>query len=210
MLIYGHNFTIKNSLVHAEVFTNSPTASMTIVDSEIDGGSDAAQATGTDNVTILRANIHGNQHTIHCSDNCNVQDSWMHDQYDGSAQGWHENGFLTNGGSNNVLKHNSVGCVGGCTGDISLIPDGNIDHVTIDNNLLLASPASSYCLYGGHSDGSKPGTNAYIVVKNNVFQRGANHKCGFYGPVTSFQSNGTGNQWLGNIWDDGTVLDPSD
>ena len=64
--------------------------------------------------------------------------------------------------------------------------------------------------YGGSTTG-KPysgdptnGTNQKFT--NNVFQRGANRKCGSYGPVTSFNKNGTGNVWSGNVWDDGTSV----
>jgi hypothetical protein len=182
---------------------------MRIEDSEVDGGSAYSQSVGTGNVTVLRSNIYGSQHSVHCDSNCHVEDSWLHGQHDGSAQDWHQNGFLTNGGSNHVLRHNTIHCVGGCTADVALIPDGNIDDVLVENNLMVASPASSYCIYGGAPAASKPGRGTNIVFKDNVVQRGANRKCGTYGPVTYFDSAATGNQWINNRWDDGTILPPA-
>ncbi len=45
-------------------------------------------------------------------------------------------------------------------------------------------------------------------VTNNVFERGANRKCGVYGPVTSFDRNAAGNAWSGNVWDSGEAVNP--
>jgi hypothetical protein len=208
MLVYASGVVIRNSRVLGSVRTNSPTASLRIEDSEVDGGSDQSEAVGLDNVTVLRSNIYGNQHTVHCNDNCHVEDSWLHDQFDGAARGWHQNGFLSNGGSNITLRHNTIHCRGGCTADIALIPDGDISDVLIESNLLVASPDSAYCLYAGGHSGNKPGWASNIVIRDNVVQRGPNNRCATYGPVTYFRA-GSGNQWLNNRWDDGTVLPPA-
>ena len=67
--------------------------------------------------------------------------------------------------------------------------------------------------YGGATSGkpfSGDPTNATNQrFTDNVFQRGTNRKCGAYGPVTSFDRNGTGNVWSGNVWDDGTPVAPA-
>ena len=69
-----------------------------------------------------------------------------------------------------------------------------------------------FCAYGGGTQGkpySADPTNATnIVFTNNVFQGGANHKCGAYGPVTDFVTGGTGNVWTNNRWDNGAVVPP--
>ena len=44
---------------------------------------------------------------------------------------------------------------------------------------------------------------------DNVFERGAGGKCGFWGPITSFDSAAPGNQWSGNTWTDGTAVPPA-
>jgi hypothetical protein len=82
--------------------------------------------------------------------------------------------------------------------------------VTVDGNLFAANNSSiSYCLYGGHDPAKRYGSNPTgIRVTNNVFERGANRKCGVYGPVTSFSSSGTGNIWSNNTWDDGAAVTP--
>ena len=69
---------------------------------------------------------------------------------------------------------------------------------------------SAYCAYGGatpdkpYSGDPTNATNQKFT--NNVFQRGANGKCGTYGPVTSFNKNGAGNVWSSNVWDNGAAV----
>ena len=46
------------------------------------------------------------------------------------------------------------------------------------------------------------------MFSNNVFQKGSNGRCGAYGPVTDFDTSGTGNTWFNNLWDDGTPVLP--
>lgn len=215
MLVYAKNVTIKNSKIVGPILTNADDASLTITDTEVDGSSDHSQTTGDGNLTLLRINAYGNQHEVHCSYNCSVQDSWLHDNYDGGALGWHENGFITNGGADFTIRHNSVYCTGGCTGDITLIPDDNVTNMTIDRNLLVASPSSAFCLYPSSNHPGKPGTVQQIKVTNNVFQHGSNNKCATYGPIAGWDTpnsnpgtDGYGNVWSGNKWDDGTTLNP--
>jgi len=210
MLVYAANVVIRRSRVLGIVKTNSPGASVRIEDSDIDGGDDQSEAVGTDNVTLLRSEVVGDQHSVHCGDNCTVVDSWLHDQHDGKAAGWHQNAFITNGGSDHLLRHNALQCRGGCTADIGLIPDDDIARVTVDRNLLLASPDSAYCAYGGGSSGNKPGSASSIVYTDNVFQRGASGTCATYGPVTYFDSGAAGNVWRGNAWDRGGEVAPAD
>ena len=53
-------------------------------------------------------------------------------------------------------------------------------------------------------------TNAtYVVFKNNIYQGGANRKCGAYCPITDFISGRTGNAWTNNRWDSGEAVSPS-
>lgn len=208
MLVYGANLVIRRSKLVGIVKTNSDRASLRIEDSEVDGRDDQSEAIGMNNVTVLRSNVYGDQHSVHCGANCTVIDSWLHDQYDGKAAGWHQNAFITNGGSGHLLRHNSLHCRGGCTADVALIPDDDISDVTVDRNLLVASPDAAYCAYGGGHSGNKPGSTSSIVYSDNVFQRGAKGGCATYGPVTYFDTGAPGNRWIGNVWASGGSVAP--
>jgi hypothetical protein len=190
--------------------------SVTITDTEVDGGKDDVAAITQDNVTMLRVNVHGARQSITCGTNCNIQNSWLHGQYNLPGGGWHVNGYISNGGSHVLLKHNTVACDalydaksdGGCTGPAAIFGDFDpLNDITFDDNLFVAGPGA-YCLYAGNDPGKPYGANpTAIVVKNNVFQRGSNGKCATYGPFTSYKA-GSGNSFTGNTWDNGAVLNP--
>lgn len=167
------------------------------------------------NLSADYVEITGGQHNFHCNNNCKVTNSYLHKQHNPNGGSYHNNAFISNGGENMTITHNTLHCDailnstdGGCSGDLSLFGDFDpIRNVTIDKNLFMANNSSiSYCLYAGTQPG-KPYPNASgIVVRDNIFQRGANKKCGVYGPVSSFLATAPGNVWSNNRWDDGTVL----
>lgn len=214
LFVYG-TLTIKNSLVSGVVFENSNSAVLTLMDTEVDGGNQLTFPSigGGLNITAIRVNTHGGQHTIQCYGSCDVEDSWMHDQTEGGTAP-HQNGFLSNDGSHIILKHNSAYCsTTGCTSDIAFTDDGLTSDVLIDKNLMVASPGSSYCL-GVGSVPSKGNPEYQITVTNNVWQRGANNKCATFGPTYGWDATnnvpgttGYQNAWSGNTWADGTTLD---
>ena len=215
LLIYAKNLTIRNSVVNGYIMTNAAGASVTVQDTTVNGADNYVGVVDGDNVTVIRSNISGGEHSVHCGSNCVVRDSYLHDQWDGTAAGWHQNGFLSNGGSNNTIVHNSVGCVGACTADIAFLLNDNQSHATVDKNLLLAAPNSAFCSYPGPVSTSKSAISGFMTWTNNVFQRGANKKCGFYGPIYDWVSQTTNpnkegyqNVWSGNKWDDGRALNP--
>jgi hypothetical protein len=81
-------------------------------------------------------------------------------------------------------------------------------NITYDGNLFVASPGG-YCLHAGYNPSKPYGSDPTgIVITNNVFQRGANRKCGVWGAVTSFKPSGIGNVFSNNKWDDGTTVNP--
>jgi hypothetical protein len=47
-----------------------------------------------------------------------------------------------------------------------------------------------------------------MQYRNNVWERGANGKCGAFGPVSGFDPNAAWNVWIGNVWDDGSAVGP--
>lgn len=176
---------------------------------------------GTKNFTILRTEIMHTNRASYCESTCTIQDNYFHgtnlwpDQTNlAHASSVRNEQFLT-------LRHNALGCdyAGpfpngeiGCSADMSGYPDfAPVKNATIDSNLFLANNiGAGFCVYGGGTAGKPfsgdPANATYIVFTNNVFQRGANGKCGTYGPVTDFIAGRTGNVWTNNKYDNGTTV----
>ena len=216
LLVRGAGVVIRNSLTPRIDATAGGSASVTVSDTTVRAGNWVDGAVWGYNITATRLDITGAQHSFHCGDNCTVTASWMHDQYNPAGGSFHNNAFITNGGSNMVVRGNTLHCTailnstdGGCTADVSLFGDFEpVRNVVVDGNLLKANNSSiSYCAYGGYQPSKKYPVATGVVYTNNVFERGPNKKCGVYGPVTSFQRSAAGNVWSGNKWDDGTPLD---
>jgi hypothetical protein len=214
LIILSGHVTIKNDMINGTVHTDG-SGSVLIEDTTINGGSDHSESVGGANLTVIQDNIYGDQHEVHCYSNCTVENSWLHDNYNGASLGWHENGFFNDGGSHFTLIHNSVYCVGGCTADITFIPDGNVSYATVNKNLLVATRYAGYCLYPSSDPRYKPGVMTHMVITDNVFQHGSNGKCATYGPVYGWDrptnnpdSDGYGNVWSGNVWNNGKPLGP--
>jgi len=70
----------------------------------------------------------------------------------------------------------------------------------VQNNFLGANTGSAYSTNGGEKSTSQFPHSDHIVYRDNIFQRGTNRKGSAYGPVTAFNSNGPGNQWINNKW----------
>ena len=215
-ILGGGQATIRDSDVNGSVMNNG-SGSLLIEGTAINGGSEHSETVGGDNITILSSDLYGNQHEVYCGFNCTVENSWLHDNFNGASLGWHQNGFLSTGGSGYTLEHDSVSCTGGCTSDVALIPNDNISRATITKNLLVATMDVAYCLYPSSGDAAsgKPGIVNQITVADNVFQRGSGSKCGQYGPVYGWNTpnsnpgtDGYDNVWSGNTWDNGQSLGP--
>jgi hypothetical protein len=194
-----------------------PTFSVEVVDSDVVAGAWIGGAVWGSNLTVRRVEVTGGQHSVHCGTGCVVEDSWLHDQHNPDGEAAHNNAFITNGGTDMVVRHNTLHCTpglnatgGGCTADLSLFGDFEpVRDVLVEDNLFKANDESiSYCAYGGDAPGKPFPEATGIVFRGNVFERGANGKCGVYGPVTSFAPGSAGNAWDDNTWDDGTPLTP--
>ena len=212
--IYG-TLNLSDSLVTGSVYENSNNAVLNLSDTEVNGGNQYEFPTvgGANNVTAIRVNSYGGEHTVQCYADCDIENSWLHDQFE-AGSGPHQNGFLSNGGSNFTLEHNSLYCApSGCTSDVAFTDDDVTSNATIDKNLFVAAPLASYCLDVGTVP-SKNNPEYQMHVTNNVFQKGSNGKCAAFGPTygwdattTTPGTTGYQNSWSGNKWDDGTVLD---
>lgn len=216
---------IRKSVVKHGV-SGSSSASFTIEDSLIDGTTNgyACIDCGVDgrNFTVLRTEITNTNRGAYCDSNCLIKDSWVHGTTLNPASGAHASGVRME--QYTTLTHNTLACdytgpynvnpETGCSADITGYPDfAPIHHNTIEKNLLIANNGGNgFCAYGGGTSGKPYSGNAlnatYIVFHNNVFQGGANGKCGAYGPVTDFISGRTGNVWTGNTFDNGVTVNP--
>jgi hypothetical protein len=178
---------------------------------------------GYKNFTIKRTEIYNSNRAAYCEKACTIEDSYFH-----GTNLWPSKTNLAHASSvrneqNLTLHHNSLGCDYqgpfpndeiGCSADMSGYPDfAPIKNATIDRNLFLANNiGTGFCVYGGGTSGkpfSNDATNAtYMKFTNNVFQRGANGKCGTYGAVTDYKVGRTGNEWTNNKFDNGTDVAP--
>lgn len=214
LLIQARDVTISRSHINGHIMITT-SGSVTITDSVIDGATFSDATVGGYNMTMRRTEILGSRQSVSCGGNCDIQDSWLHAQYMLPGSAWHGDGFISNGGSNVLLRHNTLACDtsptgygGACSAALAAYGDfAPISNHTYDNNLFVSSPAG-YCMYAGYEPRKPYGSQATNVrVTNNVFQRGSSGKCAVYGPVASVAPDGSaGNVFSGNVWDDGTPL----
>ncbi|MFC0532172.1 hypothetical protein [Phytohabitans kaempferiae] len=215
--IKAADVVIKRSRISGQIVSEG-NGSVRVEDSEIDGGRGQTHTVAYQNITVLRSEIRGGQTNVNCRRNCHIEDSWLHAQYMPDGVDWHLDAFLSNGGSNIKLIHNTLACDhpgnsngGGCSANAAIFGDFAANsNYTFDRNLFVASEHTPYCAYGGLDPKKAYGTQVQgIVFTNNVFQRGKNGKCGTYGPITSFDSSKPGNVWRDNTWDDGSPVPPA-
>lgn len=226
--IRASGVVIKNSKVNGDVrIDSSYTAqpySFTIQDSEVDAGralgQDAYDGTGIGaiNFTATRVNVHGGKLSVNCFYHCTVKDSYLHDQSKDTTGATHE-GAIRVGDTSNTI-HTTLLCNApdvapdaGCSGDYT----GYGDFSPVQNNLtqynLIMASTAGFCAYGGASQGKPYSSNSNnLRYLDNVFQRGTSksdhgyYVCGYYGYFTDYDPSKPGNQWSGNVFDDGTVL----
>ena len=220
IMVQAAGVVIQNSLVprvEATAAEQDPSYSVEITDSEVRAGAWVGGAVWGSNIVAIRVEVTGGQHSFHCNGRCVLEDSWLHDQFNPEGQAAHNNAFISNGGTDMVVRHNTLHCTpalnstgGGCTADLSLFGDFQpISRVTVDRNLFRANGSSiPWCVYGGESPGKPYPVATDVVFTDNVFERGVKDRCGVYGPVTSFDPEAEGNAWTGNTWDDGAVVLP--
>jgi hypothetical protein len=212
ILVRGNNVVIKNSIVNGAIEVYD-TGSLIVMDSEVHGGDWIGYTLTGANYTVLRSDTDGAGAVSICDGNCSFVDTYSHDPHYFDDWDAHQSAYATVGNNKGPLelRHSTVWCNnpvsppgGGCTGDIALqntfYP---VVDTTIDNNLFMPSASGSYCGTFGWNDSSN------IVVTNNVFRRGSNGKCGVFGTADAFRTNGPGNVWSGNTYEDGSVALPN-
>ncbi|WP_051247673.1 hypothetical protein [Nocardioides halotolerans] len=199
--------------------------SLTLTDSEVDGGSEDLPAISNGNVTVVRSDVHGGHNGLECQEHsgwCVLRDSWVHDQWRPPSGDVHLGGVmhlgsqvpcLGTGGACVEIVGNTIVCDapvnaddGGCTGAVNLLPQwGPLTGAVVVGNHIGANPGAAYCTYAG-AGMEYPATG--VVYRDNVFERGSNGTCAAYGPVTNFDA-APGNVWEDNRYDDGTEIPPT-
>lgn len=191
---------------------NRGTDRFTLTDSKVLAATPDDKALDTEHFTALRNEIKGGNSGGWCSD-CLLQDNWIHndivlasnDAHHLSAYRMDQNGTFTHNTLACESKPTSVG--GGCSGNLTGYGDfQTVQNNLVNGNLFVASTNISYCTYGGGSGGKPYPNGNNVVIRDNVFQRGTNSKCGQYAPIGDFNAGAPGNAALNNVWDDGTTL----
>ena len=208
--------TITNSRIDGSVSgLNESLAGAVIRDTTIDchcqsnGQNGTPSAVQYNNFTLTRVDLSDSGHGVAMGSNVTVEDSYIHGL--GGDNDAHKDGVYVGDGTNSVIRHNNIECndgpLAGCTAAVGLLTDfGDITYFTITDNLL--NDIGSYCFYGSGGP-QKPYSSNHITFTGNHFGRKDNAQCGFYGPVTYFDSSAPGNVWSGNVWDDtGAVVPP--
>jgi hypothetical protein len=222
--IFAHDVTITRSQINGSVYADAEAGegSFTISDSWVNNANVDGTGIGDSDFTAIRVHVTGGSRSINCYRDCTVQDSYVHGQYTDLSGRAHESGIRM--GSNSVLRGNTIGCTApavapdaGCSAAITGYGDfAIVQKNSIDGNLILAG-SGGYCAYGGSTAG-KPYSAGVNNIKftNNVWQRGTDmgaggrgYVCGYWGPITSFDSNAPGNVWNNNLYDDGKPVPPA-
>jgi hypothetical protein len=190
------------------------TGSFAISDSEVHVGSATETGIGEVRFTATRVEVTGGNRSVNCYIDCSVIDSYVHAQGRDNTGRAHASGIRM--GSGSVIRGNTIACEApdvapdaGCSAALTGYGDfAVVRNNIIDGNLFLAG-SGGYCSYGGSTTG-KPFSSGVRDIRftNNVWQRGDNGKCGYFGPITSFDSNAPGNVWSNNTWDDGSPVRP--
>ncbi len=217
LTIEASDVKIVNTRINGEVLLRDPKSSnysFTITDSEVHIQDPGATGIMMGNFHATRVEVTGGRRSIYCKYNCVVEDSLVHKQSSGAGNSDHFSGIRME--QNGTFRHNTLICEAasrGCSASLTGYGDfAPVQNNLIENNLFIGDLGgqASMCAYGGSSgaNGDKPyGDQARdIRFINNVFTKGATGRCGKNGAVAHFDASRPGNQWSGNVWDDGTPL----
>jgi hypothetical protein len=166
-------------------YTGAP---LLIEDTEIDCKNGPGTALGEANLTVRRVDISGCENGGDINQNWLVEDSYIHDLYNGGsshtdglqmASGHIENGQVVPGSLNVTIRHNTIYGMGadGSFGTSAIISNRGADrNILIERNLMGGGAVAIYCEQGAR------GTNYRVL--NNAFTRRFGPKVGYYGVST--------------------------
>jgi hypothetical protein len=195
--VNANNVTISRSLVAAggpwAIYKPDAYTNLKVTDVEINGRPGCQAAIAFSHYTATRVNIHGCQDGVRIDADSTLQDSWIHNFWDGTQNGQridepNHDGVSTTGGSNLTIRHNRIDnphsnnsciAIGGVYAEPSnvLIEDNYLDG---GNYSVLLAP------YGNNR-----------VIKDNTFTRNF-----LTGPVNLAGSYA----WSGNVYTDGSPV----
>jgi hypothetical protein len=212
--IRAKRVSITRSVLNGTVYADPDLGlgSFSIRDSRVNIGEHAGTGIGDGNFTALRVHVTGGNRSINCYLNCKVVESYVHGQFKDRSGVYHESGIRM--GSGSVIRGNRIACDApdvppdaGCSAALT----GYGDFAVVKNNdvvgNLFVAGSGGFCSYGGSTSGKPFSANVMnIRFMDNVYQRGASGKCGWWGPITSFDTTAPGNLWSNNFWDDGTAV----
>jgi len=200
LLIRADNVTVRRSRVvtgtELPIRTEDGRRGARIVDTEIDGSPGGCiAAIGYEGWTAIRVDIHGCGDGVRIENGSTLQDSWVHDFWDGTVNGQqvddpHHDGAQSTGGSGLTIRHNRIDNPKDQTSCILVGGEfGAPSNVLIENNYLNGGNYSIYL--------DPKGSNR--VIRNNVFTRNY-----VYGPL---RLEGT-YTFTGNRYTDGAPVIP--
>jgi hypothetical protein len=204
--VNANNVTISRIKVHGcaqepMVNVGYGRSGILIQDSELDGQNlnGVGSAVGYEGYTIRRSNVHNVGKGLHMTANVTIEDNWIHDLYEMADS--HNDDIVTNGGSNFVVRHNTLQNTHTQTATVALYGDfAPVVNALIENNLLVGG---GYTVYGGSVAGKPYSAGANnIRFVNNVFSKQYWPKGGYWGPASAFDASAPGNAWSGNVWAD--------
>ncbi len=192
--VEASDVVIKNTRIRnpggQAITVNPSTKGLLVQDVEIDGtgNTDGSSAVGDSNYTLRRVDIHHFGEGPRANGNVVIEDSYMHDFLDFIAQGAHQDVIQSTGGSNQVIRGNTLLMnVDGGNAVLMLGTDYG-SNLTFDNNLVAGG---GYALYGGDSNGWSGVSFTNNRISTMYFPNG-----GFHGPFL-YTENATVS---GNVW----------
>jgi hypothetical protein len=166
-----------------------------IRDVEIDmQGQEEAKGIAFDNYSATRVWFHNGLDCAHAGTNVVITDSFCDLPRLPPGSSAHADGFQSDGGANQVFRHNTIRNPNGQTSAILLSTNtAPIDKVVIEDNLMSGGGYTVYC---GTGEGGVATNTAYT---NNVISREFFPKGGHWGATTGCDGavKGSGNGWDG-------------
>jgi hypothetical protein len=212
VIIEADNVTIRNSHVDGRIEVRPPYAGLMVQRTEIAGPgpgySTKYPGIGYANFTCDSCDIHGWGDGAMMDANVTIKNSWIHDlAVSGDS---HNQAILSLGGPNFTIVNNRLDAEadGHFTAALSFLNQwSKFSNTLVQGNLFNGG---GYCVYaGGEAKGNSARPSSDVRFLDNTFGTSKYAQCGYYGPVTAFDSSGSGNQWQNNRWANGKTVQPA-
>lgn len=211
------NLTVQRCKMSGHFDFDQAGATLTLIDSEIDGTTWAGATVGFGNVNGYRSWIHGGNEGVLSSGVSHFEYCLMNQLFLAGGSSAHCNGFISNGNGTNAvsLSHctihgdvNDNGSGGGVSTNCSFFPDfAIISLVTIDHCLFPATPGGYSVSLGwnpGKTHNADVGNATNISFTNNALERThtvaglTQLQGGVFGTITGWNAD-VSNTFSGNV-----------